>query len=84
MSAVVKTITPFVNQDCLCQALDELGVKYSIDKLSIITERKDYRGFQSLFLKKDNIYFGMILMLIVAVSMAIIKIKKHGKQLLLF
>ena len=57
MSAVVKTITPFVNQDCLFQALDELGVKYSIDKLSIITERKDYRGFQKFVFEKGQYLF---------------------------
>jgi hypothetical protein len=54
MSAVVKTITPFIHKDCLCQALDDLEVNYSINKQSIVTERKDYAGFQKFVFEKGQ------------------------------
>ncbi len=46
MSAVIKTITPFLNQAILCEALSALGVKYSLQNEAIITERVDYYGQQ--------------------------------------
>lgn len=46
MSAVVKTITPFINQELLLQALDAVGCKYTIQGNEIITERVDYYGNQ--------------------------------------
>lgn len=46
MSAVVKTLTPFVSQELLLEALDALGVSYSISQDRIVTNRKDYYGNQ--------------------------------------
>lgn len=57
MSAVVKTITPFINQTILCQALDELGVKYSIQNQDIVTDRVDYYGNQKFVLINGRYQF---------------------------
>jgi hypothetical protein len=46
MSAVVKTITPFIDQQILMLALDSLGTKYSLQGDEILTERIDYYGTQ--------------------------------------
>lgn len=46
MSAVVKTITPFIDKECLLKALDVLNVKNQIKGQEIITERIDYQGKQ--------------------------------------
>jgi hypothetical protein len=46
MSAVVKTVTPFIDKECLLKALDKLNVKYTIRQNEIVTERKDYYGNQ--------------------------------------
>ena len=46
MSAVVKTVTPFIDRECLLQALNKMGVKYTIKQNEIITERIDYQGNQ--------------------------------------
>lgn len=42
MSADVKTVTPFIDKECLLKALDKLDVKYTIKQNEIITERVDY------------------------------------------
>ncbi len=57
MSAVVKTITPFINQTILCEALDELGVKYTIENQNIVTERVDYYGNQKFVLINGRYQF---------------------------
>ena len=46
MSAIVKTITPFIDKECLLKALDKLGVEYTIKQNEIITERIDFQGNQ--------------------------------------
>jgi hypothetical protein len=46
MSSVVKSITPFINKDFLCKALDAVGCKYTIQGNTILTDRVDYYGNQ--------------------------------------
>jgi len=46
MSAVVKTLTPFVSRELLLEALDALGVSYTCEQNQIVTDRKDYYGYQ--------------------------------------
>jgi hypothetical protein len=50
MSAVVKTITPFIIKEILLQALDSIECKYSLQGSEIITERVDYYGNQKFVL----------------------------------
>ncbi len=50
MSAVVKTITPFINKEFLLLALDAIGCKYTLQGNEIITERIDYYGNQKFVL----------------------------------
>ena len=57
MSAVVKTITPFIDKECLLKALDKLGVKYEIKGTEIITERIDYQGNQKFILTNGRFKF---------------------------
>lgn len=53
MSAVIKTTTPFIDLECLCKALTEVGCSFQIQGNKVITDRKDVRlGFQSF--QKDN------------------------------
>ncbi|MEZ4776106.1 MAG: hypothetical protein R3D00_23235 [Bacteroidia bacterium] len=59
MSAVVKTVTPFLNLELLLQSLDAIGCKYKINlqRNEIVTERKDYQGNQKfLFINNRFIY----------------------------
>lgn len=45
MSAIVKTVTPFISQETLLKALDCLEVKYKVVNNQItLTEHSDYRG----------------------------------------
>jgi hypothetical protein len=46
MSAVVKTITPFIDREILMLALESLGFGYSLQGEDILTERIDYYGEQ--------------------------------------
>jgi len=46
MSAIIKTITPFINQELLLKALDSIHCKYTLEGMNIITERVDYYGNQ--------------------------------------
>lgn len=46
MSAVVKTHTPFISRELLLEALDALGVSYTVSQNQIVTDRKDYYGHQ--------------------------------------
>jgi hypothetical protein len=53
MSAVIKTTTPFIDLEFLCEALTAVGCDYSVHGNKIITNRKDVRlGFQEF--QKDN------------------------------
>ncbi|UYM15898.1 hypothetical protein [Endozoicomonas euniceicola] len=47
MSAVVRTLTPFTEQDVLYGALVRLGVKVTVKGQNLLTNRSDYRGQQS-------------------------------------
>lgn len=48
MSCVVKTLTPFIDRDILCSALEECGCKCSVQGDKIITDIRDIRlGFQT-------------------------------------
>ena len=42
MSAIVKTITPFIDKELLLKALDYVGCSYTVQGNAIITERIDY------------------------------------------
>lgn len=57
MSAVVKTITPFIDKECLLKALDKLEVKYSIKENEIITERVDYYNNQKFVFQNGRYKF---------------------------
>jgi hypothetical protein len=52
MSAVIKTITPFLNLELLLQALDAIDCKYTVNMQGneIVTERVDYYGNQNFIL----------------------------------
>lgn len=53
MSAVIKTATPFIDLECLCEALSAVGCGFHIQGNKVITDRKDVRlGFQEF--QKDN------------------------------
>lgn len=55
MSAVVKTITPFISQEILLKALDSLQVKYQITHNKIIlTEHSDFRGNWQMILENGK------------------------------
>lgn len=45
-SVIITTITPFIDKDILCKALSNLGIKYSVNKNKIITNRTDVSGNQ--------------------------------------
>lgn len=57
MSAVVKTITPFINKELLLQALDAIDCKYTLRGNEIITERVDFYGNQKFVLKDGRFLF---------------------------
>lgn len=53
MSAVIKTMTPFIDHECLCEALTAVGCGHHVQGKKIITDRKDVRlGFQEF--EKDQ------------------------------
>ncbi|GAB4346877.1 MAG: hypothetical protein OHK0038_26950 [Flammeovirgaceae bacterium] len=55
MSAVVKTITPFISQEILLKALDSLQVLYQITNDGIVlTEHTDYQGNWRLILENGK------------------------------
>lgn len=55
MSAVVKTITPFIDKECLLKSLQDINCKYILQNEKIITERTDYYGHQ-LFVFQNGKY----------------------------
>jgi hypothetical protein len=57
MSAIVKTITPFIEKEMLLQALDCVGCRYTLNHDQIITERKDYYGQQKFVWYKGRYSF---------------------------
>ncbi|MDW7776158.1 MAG: hypothetical protein SCH39_07485 [Methanosarcinales archaeon] len=56
MSAVIKTVTPFTNQELLLEALDELGVGCHVEGRKIITDRQDYYGHQIFELSNNGAF----------------------------
>jgi FKBP-type peptidyl-prolyl cis-trans isomerase len=42
MSAVVKTITPFIDKECLLKALDKLQIRYSINGNQIVSQNQNF------------------------------------------
>lgn len=56
MSAVVKTITPFLNLELLLQSLDAIGCKYTVtlQRNEVVTERVDYYGHQKFVLAEGK------------------------------
>lgn len=42
MSAVVKTVTPFIDKECLLKALDKLEVKYTINGNQIKSQNQNF------------------------------------------
>lgn len=46
MSSVIKTTTPFISKELLCEALDAMDIGYTIAQENIVTELKDYYGSQ--------------------------------------
>lgn len=40
MSAVVKTVTPFIDKECLLKSLDKLQIKYSVSGDKIVTQNQ--------------------------------------------
>ena len=57
MSAVIKTTTMFVDQECLLESLDRLGVNYKISEGSIVTDLIDHYGAQKFSLQNDRYVF---------------------------
>lgn len=53
MSAVIKTVTPFIDLECLCEALTAVDCGFRVQENKVITNRQDVRlGFQEF--QKDN------------------------------
>lgn len=55
MSVVIKTLTPFTEQDVLVSALKSLGIKVDVVNGELVTNRQDYQGFQK-FIWNNSIY----------------------------
>jgi hypothetical protein len=57
MSAVVKTITPFIDRELLLKSLEDLAVKYVEKGNDIVTERTDFYGKQKFVLEGGRYQF---------------------------
>jgi len=57
MSSLVKTITPFIDREILCQALQECGCQYQIQGNNILTDRRDYFGLQMFQLQQGRFVY---------------------------
>ncbi len=57
MSSIVKTATPFIDRQLLLEALNSLGIKYSIRGNTIVTERRDDFGQQTFIWQKNRYIF---------------------------
>lgn len=57
MSSIVKTTTPFINRELLCEALKAIGCKYDIHGNTILTDRQDYFGRQKFELINGRFAF---------------------------
>ena len=60
MSCVVKTVTPFIDKDILCEALKEVGCKCTVQGERIVTDIRDLSiGFQTFERDKNGKYVLM-------------------------
>ncbi|MGP1577170.1 MAG: hypothetical protein ACTTH7_06765 [Treponema sp.] len=57
MSAIVKTITPFIDKEILLKALDCLGCSYTVVGNTITTNRIDYYGNQKFEYNNNRYQF---------------------------
>jgi uncharacterized protein YnzC (UPF0291/DUF896 family) len=57
MSAIVQTLTPFLEQDVLLAALEDLNIGYEIQGSNIIIERADYFGKQKFIWENHKYVF---------------------------
>jgi hypothetical protein len=57
MSAIVKTITPFIDKQLLLLAMEGLGLRYSLQGEDIVTERVDYYGAQKFVWSQGQYLF---------------------------
>jgi hypothetical protein len=57
VSSVVKTLTPFLNKELLLQALDAVDCKYTVNGNTVITDRKDYYGYQKFEFRNGRFIF---------------------------
>jgi len=57
MSSIVKTVTPFINMEMLCEALNAVGCAYTVQGNAIITDRQDYYGRQKFELMNERFVF---------------------------
>lgn len=55
MSVVIKTLTPFTEQDVLISALENLDIKVDVVNGELLTNRQDYQGLQK-FVWNNSIY----------------------------
>ena len=47
MSHVIRTTTPFISTDLLCEALDSMHIGYTLQGKNIVTDLSDYYGKQT-------------------------------------
>jgi len=57
MSHITKTKTPFIDKKLLIKALDKLNINYSLEGENIITDRKDFYGYQKFILINGKYLF---------------------------
>jgi len=57
MSAVVRTHTLFLDKECLLEALDVIGTKYTVQGNMIVTDRVDYYGPEKFIWENDRFLF---------------------------
>ena len=57
MSAIIKTITPFIDKELLLKALDCVGCSYTVSGNTITTNRIDYYGNQKFEYKNNRYQF---------------------------
>lgn len=57
MSAVIKTITPFIDKELLLMALENIGCNFTLKGNEILTDRKDYYGLQKFSLNNGRYVF---------------------------
>ncbi|MDP8162369.1 hypothetical protein QJU89_02430 [Pasteurella skyensis] len=56
MSAVIKTITPFIDKECLLKALESIGCQYNELNNRIVVQHNSFRYIQHYFELKNGKY----------------------------